>query len=244
MAIHYTKTNWLNNEQPAINQANLNKIEQGIYDATEALNDRVQTVNNQSPDADGNVELQTLPSGGTAGQTIIKQSSTEGDAIWADLNATGIELTQVEYDALSEAEKNNGSLYFITDGVSSPSANTIPASGVSYGSGSVADALDSLNGRIPSVEKIIGIATNATTTQIHIQYPSTAGIVLFYFDIGRRVAILNKTSGNSMQYEALNGTFNNTSFSSTDAYLTVGNWCRATLIITSTSLSEITVETV
>ena len=27
-----------------------------------------------------------------------------------------VELTQAEYDALSEAEKNNGKVYFITDG--------------------------------------------------------------------------------------------------------------------------------
>ncbi len=30
----YTKTNWSNGEAPAINETNLNKIEQGIYDAT------------------------------------------------------------------------------------------------------------------------------------------------------------------------------------------------------------------
>ncbi len=111
-----------------------------------ALSEGVKTVNGEGPDAEGNVELQTLPSGGTAGQTIIKQSATEGDAIWADLNATGIELTQAQYDALPQSEKMNGSLYFIIDGESAPSANRFSADGISYGSGSVADALDKLQG--------------------------------------------------------------------------------------------------
>ena len=33
----YTKTTWVNGQAPAINAANLNKIEQGIYDNDAAL---------------------------------------------------------------------------------------------------------------------------------------------------------------------------------------------------------------
>lgn len=131
-----------------------------------ALSEGVKTVNGEEPDASGNVELQTLPSGGTAGQTIIKQSSAEGDAIWADLNATGIELTQAEYDALSEEEKNNGSLYFITDGESAPSANRFSASGISYdntdsglSATNVQDAVDEVNAKAIKV-----VTTTGTTT--------------------------------------------------------------------------------
>lgn len=37
----YTKTTWVNNSEPAINATNLNKIEQGIYDAHDELGDKV-----------------------------------------------------------------------------------------------------------------------------------------------------------------------------------------------------------
>lgn len=40
----YTKTTWVDNSAPAINAENLNKIEQGIYDATEGLAGKVDKV--------------------------------------------------------------------------------------------------------------------------------------------------------------------------------------------------------
>ena len=40
----YTKTNWVNNSEPPISADNLNKIEQGIYDATEGLAGKVDKV--------------------------------------------------------------------------------------------------------------------------------------------------------------------------------------------------------
>lgn len=49
----------------------------------------VQTVNNNAPDANGNVDIVALPSGGTAGQVLTKQSSTAGDADWADPASSG-----------------------------------------------------------------------------------------------------------------------------------------------------------
>ena len=49
----------------------------------------VQTVNSTAPDANGNVDIVALPSGGTAGQVLTKQSSTAGDADWADPASSG-----------------------------------------------------------------------------------------------------------------------------------------------------------
>ena len=45
----YTKTVWVNNQAPAINADNLNKIEQGIFDTdagVAAANSRIDTTNN------------------------------------------------------------------------------------------------------------------------------------------------------------------------------------------------------
>lgn len=49
----------------------------------------VQSVNNETPDASGNVELDTLPAGGTVGQVLTKQSSADGDADWDDPASSG-----------------------------------------------------------------------------------------------------------------------------------------------------------
>lgn len=49
----------------------------------------VQSVNNTTPDAQGNVDIVVLPSGGTAGQVLTKQSSAEGDADWEDPASSG-----------------------------------------------------------------------------------------------------------------------------------------------------------
>ena len=54
----YTKTVWVNDESPDINAANLNKMEQGIYDAQ-------------------------FPTGGTTGQFLKKGSSS---VEWGDLS--------------------------------------------------------------------------------------------------------------------------------------------------------------
>lgn len=49
----------------------------------------VQTVNGTSPDAGGNVDVVALPSGGTTGQILTKQSSADGDADWDDPASSG-----------------------------------------------------------------------------------------------------------------------------------------------------------
>ena len=49
----------------------------------------VQSVNGNTPDANGNVEIVALPTGGTTGQVLTKMSNTSGDADWEDLPASG-----------------------------------------------------------------------------------------------------------------------------------------------------------
>lgn len=85
----------------------------------------------------------SLPSGGTQGQYLVKQSATEGDADWESpptvdnaptqnsdnlvksggvfsaISAVVVSLTQAQYDALSQAEKMNGTLYLVDDTSSS-----------------------------------------------------------------------------------------------------------------------------
>lgn len=42
----YVKTNWVNGQQPAINETNLNKIENGIFDVTETAISNADTIEN------------------------------------------------------------------------------------------------------------------------------------------------------------------------------------------------------
>ena len=112
------------------------------------LPDSVLSVNGETPDAQGNVDIVALPTGGTAGQVLTKDSATDGDASW---QTKEVILTQAEYDALPSSKLTDGVSYYITDGESAPSTNRFSASGVTYGSGSVADKLDLLNGQIKTV---------------------------------------------------------------------------------------------
>ena len=59
----YTKTQWVNNQAPALDATNLNKIEQGIYDAHTSKQDtlisgsNIKTVNSESLLGAGDIEI-------------------------------------------------------------------------------------------------------------------------------------------------------------------------------------------
>ena len=59
----YTKTQWVNNQAPAISAENLNKMEQGIYDAHTEKQDtlvsgtNIKTVNSESLLGAGDIEI-------------------------------------------------------------------------------------------------------------------------------------------------------------------------------------------
>ena len=57
-------------------------------DATK-IGTSVQSVNGNTPDAQGNVNVVALPNGGTVGQVLTKQSSADGDADWDDPASSG-----------------------------------------------------------------------------------------------------------------------------------------------------------
>lgn len=69
---------------PLLESAEQNAIraEQAAEEAVSVLSTAVKSVNDVLPDADGNVDVVSLPSGGTTGQVLVKQSATDGDATW------------------------------------------------------------------------------------------------------------------------------------------------------------------
>lgn len=86
-------------------------------DAAKAQNS-VQSVNSQTPDENGNVDIVALPAGGTAGQVLTKLSSTAGDADWEDpassghviQNASGVDMTYRETLQFINAEVSDDAL--------------------------------------------------------------------------------------------------------------------------------------
>lgn len=58
------------------------EAEQAVIDAQGVLASAVKSVNNELPDANGNVDVVALPTGGTTGQSLVKNSNADGDASW------------------------------------------------------------------------------------------------------------------------------------------------------------------
>ena len=79
----------------------------------------VQSVNSQTPDANGNVDIVALPAGGTAGQVLTKQSSTTGDADWADPTSSG----HIIEDDNGTAMAQQPTLQFVNADVTNDSVN-------------------------------------------------------------------------------------------------------------------------
>lgn len=73
-------------EQNAIRSEDAADRSEDAADRAESLvATAVKSVNSILPDSNGNVDVDALPSGGTTGQYLVKQSSTDGDADWQTL---------------------------------------------------------------------------------------------------------------------------------------------------------------
>lgn len=72
---------------PLLEEAEQNaaRAEAAADEAEAVLSTAVKSVNDTLPDANGNVDVVALPTGGTAGQVLYKDSSADGDASWGNL---------------------------------------------------------------------------------------------------------------------------------------------------------------
>lgn len=81
----------------------------------------IKTVNSNSLLGSGNVAIHEVPSGGTSGQVLAKNSNTDYDLKWVNQSGggggtlTAVELTQSDYNALSSAQKQLDVLYLVND---------------------------------------------------------------------------------------------------------------------------------
>lgn len=92
-----------------------------ISDADAAkIGTAVQTVNNTSPDASGNVDVVALPPGGTTGQVLTKVSNTSGDADWADPASGGHTIKDEDGTTMTQQP----TLQFVNADVTNDSVNS------------------------------------------------------------------------------------------------------------------------
>jgi len=100
----------------------------------------------------------SLPSGGTTGQSLVKHSNTDEDVEWFDVNK---EISFDDFNNLSQAEKDNGTSYYIPDAtvvsgitVRGRFMSTIYKNGTYYGQGEQpmpAEDIDEVISPLPSV---------------------------------------------------------------------------------------------
>ena len=92
-----------------------------ISDADAAkIGTAVQTVNNTSPDASGNVDVVALPPGGTTGQVLTKVSNTSGDADWEDPASGGHTIKDEDGTTMTQQP----TLQFVNADVTNDSVNS------------------------------------------------------------------------------------------------------------------------
>ena len=87
----YNKTTWANDSTPAINAANLNKMEQGIYEAHEALESKVDSVNGKTGEVTldkSDVGLENVNNTSDADKPISTATQSALDTIDNNLEST------------------------------------------------------------------------------------------------------------------------------------------------------------
>lgn len=178
----YTKTTWVDNSEPPISADNLNKIEQGIYDATEGLADKVDKVTgkglstNDYTDAektklagiDMSTKQDTLVSGTNIktinGSTLLGP----GNIVIEGGGGGGSENIAAEYSASSTYAVGDyciydGQLYRCTTAITTAEAWTA----AHWTAVTVADELTDLKGDIPqAVSELTNDAGYQTASQV------------------------------------------------------------------------------
>lgn len=121
-------------------------------------------------------------------------------------NGEYVSLTQAEYDALSEAEKDNGNIYFITDGVDSTEA-IIGSEELHTQSDTITGAINELNDRtgqvissVQSSDVTLPDQTRMITTSLSL--PAGTWLIVGY----QSFAYLNNTGGRRWLAITDNGT--------------------------------------
>ena len=100
----------------------------------------------------------------------------------------------------------------------------------------------------PNFTKILSVATDNTPVRFVVNHNSDSAFAIFVMLLGGTLLYLGKASSDSVaSYNVICGSINRHSEESTKIYLNVGNYKRATFIITSndaTGLGNISITTI
>ena len=111
---HYVTFTWLDEDDEVTSETMT--VADGVSVVGATINNQNHLIiylSSGSP-IDAGVISGGVPIGGTTGQILRKKTGSNYDTEWANVDRI---LTQDEYDALSQAEKMNGTTYFISNGV-------------------------------------------------------------------------------------------------------------------------------
>lgn len=151
--------------------------------ATKNANDATQRANTAAKNAE-DVTSEAKTATQACQEIIDKVASIEDfDKIDEILNYK-IEVTQEEYDALSDEEKNNGKIYFITDVYSGGTATEVFYNNTKTGfkSANIQDVIDELNEKVEIVDKEkvdkSNVVNNLTSTEEGFVLDARQGKVL------------------------------------------------------------------
>lgn len=159
----FVKTHWVDDSEPAITAAQLNRIEDGIAEAGESSKAIVLT----------QAEYDALSDEEKDSDNVYYIS----DAPFESSNV--VPLTRAEYDALSDATKMDGRFYYITDETEVAkslvvqnnvnSTETVPSSAVVYGLKSDTDSqISDLNDSLTSLVEYIVVSIGRQTSSINV----------------------------------------------------------------------------
>ena len=155
--------------------------------------DAVYSVNNVSPDSSGNVDVVALPTGGTADQVLVKQSSADGDADWETAGMWhGDEVGSLPVPINADQLQGHEASYFqekLTAGDGIDITNNVISNSELYNAGDVFHPTDNrmillgtigssgtnLQFNIPLEKPIANDVTSATFTALTFQAFSSNG---------------------------------------------------------------------
>ena len=182
----YTKTNWVNDSEPSINAANLNKIENGIFNAdqkAETADDKANTIISTNLPAKEDVSNKT---------TDISSSSTDtqypsAKAVYTAINAGG---------GLAEKEDKSNKISAWPDpSDSSAWIGKYPNAGLTYNT--FLDKQSQINAKENESNKVSVIATNNTDTT---HYPATQAVATFISNLINNLRTQSITSSDETRF--------------------------------------------
>lgn len=212
----YTKHEWVTGE--IITATNLNHMEDGIASKLDAS----AVVNSQEADTPGTA-LDAMQGNPDVPGSLAAQIKEAGES------SKAIVLTQAQYDALTDEEKDSDNVYYISD-APFESSNVVPLTRAEYDALSDATKMDGRFYYITDEEEVaksLVVQTNVNSTET---VPSSAVVYGLKSDTDSQISDLNDSLTNLRKYATGTVTTGNTGNANIanlvpSGYFVTNVWC-------------------